>query len=128
MRRRLRALTAALAVAPSARAADPAVPATRLYVDLGSKAKRWVAASPGDGRSAPASPAPRRPADLSFWSRATGRAGGTAASPGLTRTDEGTEARSSRARVRPTATAVSKRAPRPDSSTPRSPMRLICGH
>ncbi|MEU2600027.1 glycoside hydrolase family 6 protein [Streptomyces hirsutus] len=58
MRRRLRALTAALlalplalAVAPSAHAADPTTLTNGFYADPDSSAKKWVAASPGDGRA-----------------------------------------------------------------------------
>ncbi|GAA2250317.1 hypothetical protein GCM10010145_17170 [Streptomyces ruber] len=59
MRRRLRALAAALfalplafAAAPSAHAADPTTMTSGFYVDPDSSAKRWVAANPGDGRAA----------------------------------------------------------------------------
>ncbi|MFE2263123.1 glycoside hydrolase family 6 protein [Streptomyces griseosporeus] len=59
MRRRLRVLMAALcalplalAVAPSAHAADPTTMTSGFYVDPDSTAKRWVAANPGDGRAA----------------------------------------------------------------------------
>ncbi|MEU5220933.1 glycoside hydrolase family 6 protein [Streptomyces sp. NPDC020807] len=58
MRRRIRALVAALAalplalaVAPSAHAADPTTLTSGFYVDPDSSAKRWVAANPGDGRA-----------------------------------------------------------------------------
>ncbi|WBO61561.1 glycoside hydrolase family 6 protein [Streptomyces camelliae] len=58
MRHRLRALVAsffalplALAVAPSAHAADPTTMTSGFYVDPDSSAKRWVAANPGDGRA-----------------------------------------------------------------------------
>ena len=58
MRRRLRALVAALfalplalTVAPSAHAADPTTMTNGFYVDPDSSAKRWVAANPGDGRA-----------------------------------------------------------------------------
>ncbi|MER6679870.1 glycoside hydrolase family 6 protein [Streptomyces olivaceoviridis] len=58
MRRRLRilvaalfALPSALAVAPSAHAADPTTMTSGFYVDPDSSAKRWVAANPGDGRA-----------------------------------------------------------------------------
>ncbi|WP_225098941.1 glycoside hydrolase family 6 protein [Streptomyces sp. CoH27] len=58
MRRRLRALVAAsfalplaLAVAPSAHAADPTTMTSGFYVDPDSSVKRWVAANPGDGRA-----------------------------------------------------------------------------
>lgn len=58
MRRRLRALAAALlalplafAAAPSAHAADPTTMTNGFYVDPGSSAKNWVAANPGDGRA-----------------------------------------------------------------------------
>ncbi|MFD5708802.1 glycoside hydrolase family 6 protein [Streptomyces pharetrae] len=59
MRRRLRALAAALfalplafAAAPSAHAADPTTMTSGFYVDPDSSPKRWVAANPGDGRAA----------------------------------------------------------------------------
>ncbi|MCX2185793.1 glycoside hydrolase family 6 protein [Streptomyces sp. SKN60] len=59
MRRRIRALAAAfialplaLAVAPSAHAADPTTMTSGFYVDPNSSAKSWVAANPGDGRAA----------------------------------------------------------------------------
>jgi endoglucanase len=58
MRRKLRALTAALlalplalAVAPSGHAAGPALKANGFYVDPNSSAKQWVAANPNDGRA-----------------------------------------------------------------------------
>ncbi|MGO4752788.1 glycoside hydrolase family 6 protein, partial [Streptomyces sp. 2MCAF27] len=58
MRRRLRVLVAALftlplalAIAPSAHAADPTTMTNGFYVDPDSSAKRWVAANPGDGRA-----------------------------------------------------------------------------
>ncbi|SEB80153.1 glycoside hydrolase family 6 protein [Streptomyces sp. TLI_105] len=58
MRRRIRALAAAvfalplaLAVAPSAHAADPTTMTSGFYVDPNSSAKKWVAANPGDGRA-----------------------------------------------------------------------------
>jgi len=58
MRRRIRALLAALsalplalAVAPSAHAADPTTMTSGFYVDPDSSAKKWVAANPGDGRA-----------------------------------------------------------------------------
>ncbi|WP_175410085.1 glycoside hydrolase family 6 protein [Streptomyces sp. TRM64462] len=58
MRRRLRALAAALfavplalAVAPSAHAADPTSMTSGFYVDPDSTPKRWVAANSGDGRA-----------------------------------------------------------------------------
>ena len=57
MRRRLRALLAALSslplalvAAPSAHAADPTTMTNGFYVDPDSSARRWVAANPGDGR------------------------------------------------------------------------------
>ncbi|MFJ6792972.1 glycoside hydrolase family 6 protein [Streptomyces sp. NPDC091268] len=59
MRRRYRALTAALsalplalAVAPSAHAADPTGMTSGFYADPQSSAKQWVATHPGDGRAA----------------------------------------------------------------------------
>ncbi|MFI9423784.1 glycoside hydrolase family 6 protein [Streptomyces achromogenes] len=58
MRRSIRALVAgllalplALAVAPSAHAADPTTMTSGFYADPDSSAKRWVAANPGDGRA-----------------------------------------------------------------------------
>ncbi|MGW2713853.1 glycoside hydrolase family 6 protein [Streptomyces sp. NPDC001356] len=58
MRRRMRilvaalfALPSALALAPSAHAADPTTMTSGFYVDPDSSAKRWVAANPGDGRA-----------------------------------------------------------------------------
>ncbi|WP_426368039.1 glycoside hydrolase family 6 protein [Streptomyces sp. E-08] len=58
MRRRIHALAAAvlalplaLAVAPSAHAADPTTMTSGFYVDPNSSAKQWVAANPGDGRA-----------------------------------------------------------------------------
>lgn len=58
MRHRLRALVAAffalplaLAIAPSAHAADPTTMTNGFYVDPDSSAKRWAAANPGDGRA-----------------------------------------------------------------------------
>jgi endoglucanase len=58
MRRRIRALVAALAalpmalaVAPPAHAADPTTMTSGFYVDPNSSAKQWVAANPGDGRA-----------------------------------------------------------------------------
>ncbi|WP_030555104.1 glycoside hydrolase family 6 protein [Streptomyces exfoliatus] len=58
MRRRFRALTAALlalpltlTVAPSAHAADPTTMTSGFYVDPNSSAKQWVAANPADGRT-----------------------------------------------------------------------------
>ena len=58
MRRRLRALMAALcslplalAAAPSAHAADPTGMTSGFYVDPDNSAKRWAAANPGDGRA-----------------------------------------------------------------------------
>ncbi|MFI6034758.1 glycoside hydrolase family 6 protein [Streptomyces sp. NPDC051315] len=86
MRRRLRALLAslvalplALAVAPSAHAADPTTMTNGFYVDPDSSASRWVAAHPGDGR-APAVDASiaRTPMARWFgsWSGAIGTATG----------------------------------------------------
>lgn len=58
MRRRIRALVAALSalplalvVAPSAHAADPTTMTSGFYTDPDSSAKKWVAANPGDGRA-----------------------------------------------------------------------------
>ncbi|MFC8981208.1 glycoside hydrolase family 6 protein [Streptomyces sp. NPDC057411] len=58
MRRRLRALAAALfalplalAAAPSAHAADPTTMTSGFYVDPNSSARQWAAANPGDGRT-----------------------------------------------------------------------------
>ncbi|MEU7071787.1 glycoside hydrolase family 6 protein [Streptomyces narbonensis] len=58
MRRRIRALASAffalplaLAVAPSAHAADPTTMTSGFYADPNSTAKQWVAANPGDGRA-----------------------------------------------------------------------------
>ncbi|WP_432138115.1 glycoside hydrolase family 6 protein [Streptomyces sp. bgisy154] len=58
MRRRLRTLAAALlalpsalALAPSAHAADPTTMTSGFYVDPNSSARRWVAANSGDGRA-----------------------------------------------------------------------------
>ncbi|MFD6349776.1 glycoside hydrolase family 6 protein [Streptomyces roseolus] len=58
MRRSIRALAAAvlalplaLAVAPSAHAADPTTMTSGFYVDPNSTAKQWAAAHPGDGRT-----------------------------------------------------------------------------
>ncbi|MGW8767215.1 glycoside hydrolase family 6 protein [Streptomyces sp. NPDC055815] len=58
MRRRIRTLVAALsalplalAVAPSAHAADPTGMTSGFYADPNSSAKQWVAANPGDGRA-----------------------------------------------------------------------------
>ncbi|MFD3534839.1 glycoside hydrolase family 6 protein [Streptomyces sp. NPDC058664] len=58
MRRRLHALAAALlslpmalAVAPSAHAADPTGMTSGFYTDPNSSAKQWVAANPADGRA-----------------------------------------------------------------------------
>ncbi|MFJ5708123.1 glycoside hydrolase family 6 protein [Streptomyces sp. NPDC093105] len=58
MRRRIRALVAALAalplaltLAPSAHAADPTTMTSGFYVDPDSSAKKWAAANPGDGRA-----------------------------------------------------------------------------
>ncbi|MFI0986246.1 glycoside hydrolase family 6 protein [Streptomyces exfoliatus] len=58
MRRRFRALTAALlalpltlTIAPSAHAADPTTMTSGFYVDPNSSAKQWVAANPADGRT-----------------------------------------------------------------------------
>ncbi|MET9950507.1 glycoside hydrolase family 6 protein [Streptomyces sp. NPDC006339] len=58
MRRSIRALAAAvlalplaLALAPSAHAADPTTMTSGFYVDPNSGAKQWVAAHPGDGRA-----------------------------------------------------------------------------
>ncbi|MEV7816158.1 glycoside hydrolase family 6 protein [Streptomyces flaveolus] len=45
------ALPSALALAPSAHAADPTTMTSGFYVDPDSSAKRWVAANPGDGRA-----------------------------------------------------------------------------
>ncbi|WP_031030732.1 glycoside hydrolase family 6 protein [Streptomyces sp. NRRL WC-3725] len=45
------ALPSALALAPSAHAADPTTMTSGFYVDPDSSAKRWVAADPGDGRA-----------------------------------------------------------------------------
>jgi endoglucanase len=73
MRRRLRALAAALfalplalAVAPSAHAADPTTMTSGFYVDPDSSVKRWVAANPGDGR-APAISASIANTPMAHW-------------------------------------------------------------
>ena len=73
MRRRLRALAAALfalplalAAAPSAHAADPTTMTSGFYVDPDSSAKRWVAANPGDGR-APAINASLANTPMAHW-------------------------------------------------------------
>ncbi|MFE0325857.1 glycoside hydrolase family 6 protein [Streptomyces sp. NPDC058960] len=73
MRRRLRALVAAfsalplaLALAPSAHAADPTTMTSGFYVDPDSSVKRWVAANPGDGR-APAINASIANTSMAHW-------------------------------------------------------------
>ncbi len=77
MRHRLRALVTALlalplapalalAVAPSAHAADPTTMTNGFYTDPDSSAKRWAAAKPGDGR-APAIDVPIANTPMARW-------------------------------------------------------------